>query len=459
MDDPSSSPGVESQDPVDVCVAGGAASRPESDTAGRSLASKSPGIDRDRSPGSYVIARIELSEPIAALAVGEGVAGLALDLRWRGRPVGFVLHPLGLTSRALAADALEAIADREAAACVFEARVRDALTLATPPGRPQRLTVAVCTRDRTENVSRWLEHVLAMRGAAGARGAEVEVLVVDNAPSDERTAELVRSQPGVRYAREPRPGLDFARNRALREATGEWIAYVDDDAVIDTGWLDGFDEAWRENPDAGAITGLVLPFELATEAQLLFERRGGFRRGFDKRRFQGRRMPEHGWYPHGSGNFGAGCNMAFRRGLLLDIGGFDDALDTGPPLPGGGDLDIFYRVARSGEPFIYEPRLLVFHRHRRDYAGLRRQYWTWGTGFMAFLAKHFAREPAERWRWLLLVRWWFAHQLRRFACSLVGRGDSPPDLVAAELLGGVVGLCGTYGRSQRRTARIRAHYP
>jgi GT2 family glycosyltransferase len=234
------------------------------------------------------------------------------------------------------------------------------------------------------------------------------------------------------------------------------VAYIDDDAVVDGGWLEGFDEAWRENPDAGAITGLVLPFELATEAQVLFEQRGGFRRGFDKRRFHGRRMPEFGWYPHGSGNFGAGCNMVFRRDVLLRIGGFDEALDTGPPLPGGGDLDIFYRVARSGEPIVYEPRLLVFHQHRRDYAGLRRQYWSWGTGFMAFVTKHFALERGERRRWVMLIRWWIGYQLRRLSRSLVGRGDQPSDLVAAELLGGLIGLCGVYPRSQRRSARIRA---
>jgi hypothetical protein len=45
---------------------------------------------------------------------------------------------------------------------------------------------------------------------------------------------------------------------------------------------------------------------------------------------------------------------------LLELGGFDDALDTGPPLPGRGDLDIFYRLVRRGYPLIREPKLLIY---------------------------------------------------------------------------------------------------
>ena len=88
--------------------------------------------------------------------------------------------------------------------------------------------------------------------------------------------------------------------------------------------------------------------------------------------------------------------MVLRRELVLELGGFDEALDTGPPLPGGGDLDIFHRVVAAGAPLVYEPRMLVFHRHRREHEALRRQYWSWGDGFMAFLAKTYAADPAMR---------------------------------------------------------------
>jgi GT2 family glycosyltransferase len=150
--------------------------------------------------------------------------------------------------------------------------------------------------------------------------------------------------------------------------------------------------------------------------------------------------------------------MTFRREVLLELGGFDEALDTGAPLPGGGDLDIFYRVIRAGYPLVYEPRLLVFHHHRRDLDGLRRQYRSWGVGFMAFIAKSYRTDPALRLRQARMVKWWFKDQARQLWRSLRGRHVLPPRMILAELGGGVVGLCGEYRRSERRMARIRADH-
>ena len=87
-----------------------------------------------------------------------------------------------------------------------------------------------------------------------------------------------------------------------------------------------------------------------------------------------------------------GCNMAFRRDVLLEIGGFDEALDTGAPLPGGGDLDIFYRIIRAGYVLVYEPSYMVFHEHRESVSALRRQYYTWGLGLMAFVEKSYRND-------------------------------------------------------------------
>jgi GT2 family glycosyltransferase len=285
------------------------------------------------------------------------------------------------------------------------------------------------------------------------------LLVVDNAPPDGAAREAVARLPGVVYAAEPRPGLDFARNRALAEATGEWIAFLDDDVLADRGWLAGLEEALAENPDAGTLTGLVLPAELETQAQIVFERRGGFRRGFRKLRYEGDLQPGNPLYPVGAGMFGAGCNMVLRRGAVLALGGFDDALDTGRPLPGGGDLDIFHRVLRAGLPLVYEPRMLVRHRHRRDRAGLRRQYRTWGDGLMAFLAKTYASDPSQRAKVRAMLAWWTGYELGELGRSVAGRGWGSPDLPAAELAGGLAGLLtNSYGRSARRVRAIEARH-
>jgi hypothetical protein len=148
--------------------------------------------------------------------------------------------------------------------------------------------------------------------------------------------------------------------------------------------------------------------------------------------------------------------MVLRADMVLALGGFDEALDTGRPLPGGGDLDIWSRLARAGHALVYEPRLLVFHRHRPDHASLRHQYWSWGEGFMAYLVKTARVDATQRRKAARLVAWWLHYQAGQVAASLPPRGGPPADLAFAELFGGLVGLGGSYGRSQRRVARIRA---
>lgn len=407
---------------------------------------------------------LELTEPLPTIALEGPGGGAGLVLRRRGRLVGFLLaEPEERSGEAvLTPDRLASVIGREAADAVLEDALREELAPPVPPARTGReaerarnrgsepdVTVAICTHDRPERLARCLEAVLEL-----PLPADAEVLVVDNAPPDGRTRDVVAGRPRARYVREPRPGLDFARNAALAEARGELLAFLDDDVVAAAGWWDGLLRAWRTFPDAGAVTGLVLPLRLDTEARVEFERRGGFRRGFRRQRF-GPSLPGNLLYPVAAGIFGAGCNMTFRTELLRRLGGFDEALDQGPPLPGGGDLDIFHRVIRAGETIVYEPTMAVYHEHRPTREGLRSQYRSWGQGFMAFVSKVRGRDPELRPLVRRTVAWWFLSHVRRVAGSLVGRGTLAPDFALAELAGGLRGWFGEYGRARARAAEIR----
>jgi glycosyltransferase involved in cell wall biosynthesis len=405
----------------------------------------------------YTITDIEVTQPLPTLSLSESDTGIAIILRRKGKPIGFLMQEL-LAKSVLTPEELAQLIAKELGSKLLQESLREELL---PPDNqlpPPSLTVAICTKDRPENLARCLESLVKLQTPNKPEGSPCfEILVVDNAPSDEQTKELVASLSTVRYVREPKPGLDFARNRGLEEATGDLLAFLDDDVVVDRQWLDGLMEAWAENPDAAAFTGLVLPYELATEAQILFEERGGFRRGFEKIRY-GQILPGNPLHPCGAGIFGAGCNMAFRREILLKLGGFDDALDTGAPLPGGGDLDIFYRVIRAGYPLVYEPQYMVFHQHRREYEKLRRQYWTWGLGFMAFVVKSYQSDPPQRSQLRRLIWWWVKDQLDQFKKSLRGRHALPPAMILAEFWGGIIGLLGEYPRSLRRIEQIRRQF-
>ena len=417
---------------------------------------------------SYKIIQIEVTEPIPKVVLSQET-GLAIVLRRKDKPVGFLMQQLPPQSIVTAEEIAQWIA-REVGTKILEESIKEEIIPTVEKKQFPTLTVAICTKDRPENLARCLNSLLKLQ----TENSPLEILVVDNAPSDDRTKELVASlrseriavcpesaeycSPNINYVCEPKAGLDFARNRALKEAKGEILAYLDDDVTVDRQWLNGLKEAWMENTDAAAFTGLVLPYELETEAQILFEKRGGFRRGFDKIRY-GKTLPGNSLYPCGSGIFGAGCNMAFKREILLKLGGFDEALDTGAPLPGGGDLDIFYRIVRGGYVLVYEPQYLIYHQHRRELTKLRRQYWTWGLGFMAFVVKTYKYDPPQRPQLLRLINWWFMDLLSQLLDSSSYLHVVPPGMILAEIWGGIVGLFGEYSRSQKRSEKIKQQFP
>ncbi len=401
----------------------------------------------------YRLADVDVTQPLEQVSLEDGDEGVGLLLRDGARPLGFLLLPF--SGSELTAPELERLTVSVGGEGLLRERLRQALAREEEPvaSAPKGLsvTVAVCTRNRPEDLDRCLDSIVRATGRFAGR---VDVLVVDNAPPDGRTREVVGRWAKVRYVTEPVAGLDVGRNRALAEAKGTWIAFVDDDVRVDREWLLGLAAALEDHPDAAAVTGLVLPAELATGAQVRFELRGGFSRGFEQRRWDGRHGPGGRLHPLGAGVFGAGCDMAFDVAVLRSLGGFDEALDTGPPLPGGGDLDAFYKVLAAGHPLVYEPRMAVYHRHRRGLDELRRQYASWGSGFAAFLAARW-RDPGERAQILRMIVWWLGYQQLQVR-SAGRRGDLVGARMAlSELVGGVAGAVGGYSRSQRRMARRR----
>jgi GT2 family glycosyltransferase len=407
---------------------------------------------------AYHIFQVELARAVPEIRVPVTCCGVAFVVRRHDRPIGFLMHPAP-GGAIISATELSRIILRSLGARILEENLFEELAAAPDCSRFPSLTIAVCTRNRPAELARCIEALLKMRDGYPELADRVNILVIDNAPGDNSTSAVVERFAEVRYVIEKKPGLDFARNRAVQEATGELLAFVDDDAVVDHAWLEGLAQAWAANPDAAAFTGPVLPYELETRAQIAFEGMGGFGRNFQRTRFA-REHADSGSYPCGAGMFGCGCNMVFRRQTLMELGGFDDALDTGAPLPGGGDLDMFYRVVRAGYPLVSDPKLLVYHQHRREYSRLRHQMWTWGLGSMAYVSKSYQAEPSQRANIRRWVWWWFAYQLGKgFAPFLrKTRKSWPLDLVIAELAGGVIGLMGEYQRSLRRVDLRRSHY-
>jgi O-antigen biosynthesis protein len=308
------------------------------------------------------------------------------------------------------------------------------------------VTVAVCTRDRPSDLVLCLESLLRLDYP------NLDLLVVDNAPRDTATADLVAQYSTVRYVCEPRPGLDWARNRAIASARGDIIAYTDDDVIVDRQWARAIAQTFAENPAVMALTGLVVPYELETEAQALFELYGGFGRGFERKWYQANgQLP---WTFLGSGQFGTGANMAYRRCVFDEIGYFDPALDVGTVTNGGGDLEMFFRVLKYGHPLLYEPSAIARHRHRRDYAKLQTQLTNNGIGLYSYLVRTWIHFP-EEWRSIFLITlWWLIMwNLRRLWISFKHPRRFPMDLVWAEFWGSLKGLT-RYSKAHREACEL-----
>ena len=290
-----------------------------------------------------------------------------------------------------------------------------------------KATIAICTRDRTDDLKRCLDALLKLPDDGQ------EIIVIDNCPSTDATQKLVENYPNVRYILETRPGLNIARNRALQEARHAIVAFTDDDAVPDTGWL----RALLRNFDSslvGCVTGITMPLELETEAQEAFERYGSFSKGF-KRKVYG--INTHN--PLSAGGIGAGVNMAIRKSLVPEIGAFDEALDAGTPTQSGGDHEYFVRVMLAGYTIIYEPAALVWHRHRRTWAETHKTIKGYGMGVYAYWTRLIWVQG--EWGVLKLPWKWFTKvQFRNLIRALLRRpGAQPLDLVLAELQGCFLG--------------------
>lgn len=301
------------------------------------------------------------------------------------------------------------------------------------------LSVIVCTRERPDDLERCLAALA--RQTAGP----LDVIVVDNAPRTDRTRE-VAARAGVAYVLEPRPGLNRARNAGLAAARSEWLAYTDDDAVPDPDWAEVLLQALA-GPGVGGAAGIMLPLELETEAQHLFERYLGGEAG--RRHAHQPRTFAPPFPPASAGQVGAGANMAFRRDAIESAGPFDEAFDCGTKTRSGGDTEMFSRLLAAGWTLVYEPRARVLHRHRRSRRELRSQLFGYGVGVYAFwmhrILRHRDRD-AGRYALSTLV----THGVRRLGRSLLRRPDEvPPDLVLAELLGCLYGPI-AYLRERRR---------
>jgi GT2 family glycosyltransferase len=408
---------------------------------------------------SIFSAQYELTDTVAARDWPVASSGRPYDqarllIRIQGEPVGFatVAQQARSLSRDAVLDAIESQLDGDVEAELRRQALPPLRSLTVPftPTATSRglgssdrfskaVTVVICTRNRPDGLRTSLLSLQALEHQ------QLEFVIVDNAPADSSTRDLVAGIGGederFRYVSEPHCGLSWARNRGLSHALGEFIAYTDDDVRVDPLWVRGLLRGFDRRSDVACVTGLVASASLERPVEQYFDARVWWSSSCEAAIYDARHGPMgNGLHPYAAGGFGTGANFAFHTQTLREIGGFDETLGAGSRCAGGEDLDIFVRLLRHGHAIAYEPAALVWHEHRTDRGELNRQMYAYGKALSAYLFKYASsrRTAIDVWRRL-------PHGLSHVGALGLrsGRAGSQAgiarELLLAELRGGLAG--------------------
>ena len=253
------------------------------------------------------------------------------------------------------------------------------------------VSVVVCTHDRPAYLAACLESLAAQRAPPSA----FELLVVDSASPEDGAAAIaaLAERHGARRLVADKPGLSLARNLGAAAARGRWLAYIDDDAVADPGWIDAIIAAGNTLPEPAALGGRILP------------------------RYE---APLPTWWPEGlvgvltvlthdrAGTVGVdlprgiepyGANFIVRADALAAIGGFPEGLGRiGTRLLSNEESLVLRRLADAGGRIAYDPAIVVTHSIQAERLSpawlLRRQFW---QGVSAARLSHILGQGAAAW--------------------------------------------------------------
>lgn len=212
-----------------------------------------------------------------------------------------------------------------------------------------RVSVVVCSLNGAATIRDTMEALQRVEYP------DYEVIVIDDGSTD-RTAEIAAEYPVHLVSTENR-GLSAARNLGLHIASGEIVAYIDDDAYPDPHWLHYLATMFAEGGYVGVGGPNLPPAGDGWIADCVANSPGG---------------PMHVLLTDRIAEHIPGCNMAFRRNALLAIGGFDTRYRAA-----GDDVDVCWRLQDNGGELGFTPGAVVWH-HRRNSV---RTYWRQQKGY------------------------------------------------------------------------------
>src|SRR5437763_12315823 len=250
---------------------------------------------------------------------------------------------------------------------------RRAVTDLRHPDDWPSISVVVCAHHAAETLEECLTHACALDYP------RLEVIVVDDGSTDATAGIAARHQ--VRLATIDHAGLATARNEGLRLATGDLVAYLDADAYPPPEWP-YYLALGMDAPDVAGVGGPnVPPPDDPPAAHRVAHSPGG---------------PLHVLLSDDRAEHVPGCNMAFWRDVLVEVGGFDPIFTSA-----GDDVDVCWRVLDRGWEIAFHPAALVWHHRRPGLRAYLRQQRGYGRSEALVEVRHPSRYTVTgtaRWR-------------------------------------------------------------
>ncbi|HIW56576.1 MAG TPA: glycosyltransferase [Firmicutes bacterium] len=262
------------------------------------------------------------------------------------------------------------------------------------------LSVVICTYDRKEQA---LE-AIGSAANQSLNSSEYEIVVVNNGKADpDFEEELLGAYSGVdiRVIREPEIGLSRARNTGAENARGEYLLYIDDDAVCDFNCLAYMLEAFRKHPDAAIIGGVIELNSPEPRPDIILKGRESVWSAYTVNYKKYRTVSKQYEFPYGA-NFGV------RRSALLELGGFDLSYGRrGGDYAGGEETALCFKAIGAGWRVGVEPNSVVIHnvspdRYTEEHvrntlrAGILTMYKLYADGYSSSkITAEYAAERAE----------------------------------------------------------------
>lgn len=217
------------------------------------------------------------------------------------------------------------------------------------------LTVIICTYNRAKYIGPLLESI----AANDLPKSEYEIVLVDNNCTD-NTREIcdafatAHKDVNFRYTTEPEQGLSAARNKGIKEAKGDIIVYIDDDALVDPNYLQDYAEWFAAHPETMACGGPIEPLYETQEPEWMTPYTKALLTAWMDYGDKVREYPK--------GRFPGGGNAAYRKCVFDKVGFFNTALGRkGGNLMGSEEKDIFDKMHSLGMEVLYLPAPVLHH--------------------------------------------------------------------------------------------------